>query len=417
MAWIQRDPSGNYHVGFRLGARKFKRSLKTKSEETAQHLTARLEENIILLARGRLELPTGADAGAFLLSDGKLTGKPQVPERLTLARLFKLYFDSLPERSLEPTTLYGMRIHERQLYRVLGKSFDVCTLTMADLQRYVEKRSKDPGRRGRKVTPATIKKAIVTLRTLWNWGVNGGHLNGRFPTSGLKYPKAAERPPFQTWAEIEQQIARGGFSKHEQADLWDCLFLTVTEIDELLTFVKERARQPWIYPAACLAAHTGARRSEVVRSRLADIDLAAGSITIHERKRNHEMRTTRRVPISPFLADVLSGWFAVHPGGPQTFCHVGNLTRSKKQRPGIVPITCDEAHDHFKRTLEGSKWSIVRGWHIFRHSFCSNCAAKGIDQRLINGWVGHQTEEMTRRYRHLFPDEQRSAIVAVFGKR
>jgi hypothetical protein len=29
--------------------------------------------------------------------------------------------------------------------------------------------------------------------------------------------------------------------------------------------------------------------------------------------------------------------------------------------------------------------------------------------------MGHQTEEMVRRYRHLFPDQQRQAIARVFG--
>ena len=52
---------------------------------------------------------------------------------------------------------------------------------------------------------------------------------------------------------------------------------------------------------------------------------------------------------------------------------------------------------------------------MFRHSFCSNCAAKGIDQRLINAWVGHQTEEMVRRYRHLIPNQQQEAIRVVYG--
>jgi integrase len=39
----------------------------------------------------------------------------------------------------------------------------------------------------------------------------------------------------------------------------------------------------------------------MARSRLADIDLASGVITIRERKRDHAMITTRRVPVSPFL--------------------------------------------------------------------------------------------------------------------
>jgi hypothetical protein len=38
-----------------------------------------------------------------------------------------------------------------------------------------------------------------------------------------------------------------------------------------------------------------------------------------------------------------------------------------------------------------------------------------VDQRLIDEWMGHETEEMRRRYRHLFPDVQRQAIETVFA--
>jgi len=31
-----------------------------------------------------------------------------------------------------------------------------------------------------------------------------------------------------------------------------------------------------------------------------------------------------------------------------------------------------------------SKWSVIPGWHCLRHSFISNCAARGVDQRLID---------------------------------
>ena len=79
-----------------------------------------------------------------------------------------------------------------------------------------------------------------------------------------------------------------------------------------------------------------------------------------------------------------------------------------------TPVTRDEAHDHFKRTLKGSKWELLRGWHIFRHSFISLLASKGVDQRLIDSFVGHTTEEMRRRYRHLYPSIQQSVMAAVF---
>ena len=86
-----------------------------------------------------------------------------------------------------------------------------------------------------------------------------------------------------------------------------------------------------------------------------------------------------------------------------------------RQRPDLAGLTKDEVHDHFRRTLEGSKWEVLHGWHVLRHSFASNAALKGVDQRMINSWLGHQTEEMVQRYRHLYPDQERQAISAVFG--
>ncbi len=38
-----------------------------------------------------------------------------------------------------------------------------------------------------------------------------------------------------------------------------------------------------------------------------------------------------------------------------------------------------------------------------------------IDQRLIDSFVGHTTEEMRKRYTHLFPSAKKAAIEAVFG--
>jgi integrase len=59
---------------------------------------------------------------------------------------------------------------------------------------------------------------------------------------------------------------------------------------------------------------------------------------------------------------------------------------------------------------------VVRGYHVFRHSFISLAASRGIDQRLIDEWVGHQTEEQRKRYRHLLPSVQQQAISSMFGQ-
>ncbi len=126
------------------------------------------------------------------------------------------------------------------------------------------------------------------------------------------------------------------------------------------------------------------------------------------------MQSTRRVPMSPLLHKVMKDWINNHPGGQMTFSMPEYVCFSKKDRQLGDPITPDEMHDHFVRTLAGSSWEVLHGWHTLRHSFCSNCAAAGVEQRVINEWVGHQTDDMVRRYRHLFPNTQRQAIRSVF---
>jgi len=166
---------------------------------------------------------------------------------------------------------------------------------------------------------------------------------------------------------------------------------------------------------AVLAAHTGARRSELVRSQICDFDFTAGTVRIHEKKRVKGRRTTRIVPLSSMLVDVIQVWFAKKRPSVFSFPRELKVPRKRKTRQDEDAVSVDEATNHLESTLSGSKWENVRGWHIFRHSFISNCAAKGIDQRMIDRWSGHQTEEMRKRYTHLFPDAQREAMSLVFG--
>jgi integrase len=255
---------------------------------------------------------------------------------------------------------------------------------------------------------------MASLRACWNWGTQSARLTAIFPGGGLKYPKKDEKPPFQTRAEIERKIERGGLTEVEIRELWESLFLRRTEVDELVVHVRDHATQPFLYPMLCLAAHTGARRSELLRLRVDDVDFATGTVLYREKKRSRGRRTSRRVPLSAFAQAVLQEWLAMHPGGQFLFCQA-EVFRSKTHREAPIPVTRDEAHDHLRRTLAESKWAVLRGWHVLRHSFASNCAAARIDQRVINEWMGHQTEEMVRRYRHLIPDQQKAAIDLVFG--
>jgi integrase len=87
----------------------------------------------------------------------------------------------------------------------------------------------------------------------------------------------------------------------------------------------------------------------------------------------------------------------------------------RQDQPEAGPLTPRELHDHFRRTLNGGKWKVVRGLHVLRHSVASCLAAAGVDQRIIDDILGHQSLEMQRRYRHLTPQVKNQAVLAVFG--
>jgi integrase len=418
MAWLELRAGGLYHVGFRFDGQKFKKALHTRDVRTANARLHRVDENIRLIESGRLIIPDDADVASFLLSDGKLNGAtPNSPKQKlrTLGQYAAAFLASIPDGSLEPHTVEGMVTHLKHLRRIIGSSRIFTELKLHDLQTYVDRRSKDPGIRGRDLSAATIKKEITTLRTLWNWARNGEYISRVLPLRGLRYPKMTDKPPFQTLAQIERRLAQVAHTEDEENELWSSLFLTTQEVHALLEHIRVTAQHGFIYPMFVFAAHTGARRSEILRSRLDDLDFGAGTITIHEKKRVRGRHTTRSVPMSPLLRQVLRDWIPAHPGGMQTFALSSAIDHSKRKGNAVLPITHDQAHDYFKRAVERSKWEKARGWHVFRHSFCSNCAAAGIDQRIINAWVGHQTEEMVKRYRHLIPDQQQRAIADVFG--
>lgn len=408
--------NGNYRAVFRFAGKKYARALGTDNEAEAARLIANLEQTIRDVNNGRMTIPDGGDVVTFLLSDGRLSEPVLIADQsdgtesikqLTLSELFTLFFDALPEDSLEPSTISQMQTHQRNLIGGIGANFKVDEIDLNALDAYARKRRRAKGRRGRNVGASTIHKELVTLRRVWSWGKKRDKVTGDLPElRDVELPKLRELPPFQTYDGITTQIAQEDLKDAEQQELWECIYLRLSEVDDVLQHVRDNARHQFLFPMFVTAAHTGARRSELLRSRLSDI--RDDFIIIREKKRVRGRESTRRVPMSTVLRRTMSEWQADHPGGKHTFT-MADLARS------TTPLTKNQAHDHFQRVLSNSKWSVIQGWHCLRHSFISNLASQGVDQRLIDEFVGHTTEEMRRRYRHLLPDVKQAAIHSVLG--
>ena len=401
-------------------------------ESEARAVAAKVDYWLMRLKQNLVHIPAGCSLVDFVRFDGSPPSEPEPDKEIfTLSKLREDYL-ALHSQVLDPRTVADMRGHWKHLARLLGEATLASALALPDLQGYVMKRVAED------VEGTTAKKETVTLRTCWNWALRMGMLTGSFPNRGLRFPKGEEKPPFMTFAEVQRRVAAGA-----PDELWEAVFLTRPEIEELLQCVDNRAMHPWVSAMFWFAAHTGARRSEMLRTMKEDVDLQAGTVLIREKKRRRDVReSTRRVPLSEPLRQKLRQWLAIHPGGPQLFTHGGIVARSKKRskttghkgdktrastlkgrmagvkdrsEPPPIQLSRSEASDHFNRTLAGTKWGELTGWHLLRHSFISNCAAAGVDQRLIDAWVGHTTEDMRRRYRHLIPSVEQAAIKTVFG--
>jgi len=110
----------------------------------------------------------------------------------------------------------------------------------------------------------------------------------------------------------------------------------------------------------------------------------------------------------------MAEWLKSKRRSLHTFPRELKVRRNRKRREFEDAVSVDKASHHLTRALAASKWNVIRGWHIFRHSFASNAAAAGIDQRLISAWMGHVTRSMEQRYRHLFPSQEQAALQRLF---
>lgn len=374
---------GNYLIMFRFGGRQYMKSLATTNEKEAINRVGTIEETLARIQNGFLPMATGADVWEFVKTGGVNASRPASAQVLTLGDLREWFLSQSPDRPSTGTT----RIHLNHFCEVLGEKKNLASITGDDLQGYVNTRHEDD-----EIAPKTIGKELSTLSMCWN----RAHLHGKsacgYPACQVRLPRAEAKEPFRTWA----QLAKSG-----KPAPWENLYLRASEIEELLDWLEGQQRT-WFFPAIVMAAHTGARRSEILRSRREDWDFdGSGTVSLRERRRSQSTDTNRPVELTPRLAKVMQDWFDRTPGQYAIRGKDGTLT---------VQAMVDEWEHVFKPT----KWKVMKGYHVFRHSFISNLACAGVDQRIIDKLVGHQTDQQRERYRHLFPELTAGAIAKLF---
>ena len=191
MASLELRPAG-YRIIFRVNGRRYGRSLNTKCEQTAKLALAQLELKLERFKRGDIRVKSDEDLGSVLLSAETQPAEamrsqhhverqnpPNCPPSMSLGKLLRDYLAGIRLGSIETNTRKMVETHVRHLERIIGAQMPVGEITRECLQRYIDTRGSEPGRRGKTISPTTIRKEITTLSAVWKWAVAENHVIGR----------------------------------------------------------------------------------------------------------------------------------------------------------------------------------------------------------------------------------------------
>ena len=181
----------------------------------------------------------------------------------------------------------------------------------------------------------------------------------------------------------------------------------------------------------------GLRLLECARLRVKDVDFARNQLTVRGGKGDKDRMTMLPAVVKTELARHLelakqqhevdlrhgAGWVELpsalsrkYPNAgrewpwqwvfPATRIYVERATGQRRRHHLHESVLQRAVRDALQRAAIPKRATC----HTFRHSFASILAMKGVDQRIIDAMMGHQTEEMRARYQHLFPKAKQRAI-------
>jgi integrase len=141
------------------------------------------------------------------------------------------------------------------------------------------------------------------------------------------------------------------------------------------------------------------RRGELLSLTWGDVDFETRKVWVRSRKQSRSDEfASRDIDMHANLVHVLMAHRKLHPKGQLVF-----------PGPDGGQLKVNVLHRYFKALILATEFDGI-GFHCLRHTFASNLARQGVDDRLIDHYMGHQTVEMRRRYQHLFPDKKAAGI-------
>jgi integrase len=178
-------------------------------------------------------------------------------------------------------------------------------------------------------------------------------------------------------------------------------YLTSAELRRLGAALRVGARYGRVPPAAAAAIKllvlTGARVSEILSLRRADVDLAARVLRLGDSKTGPKV-----IWLNPPALAVLEAW-PIFAGSDYVFPGEGHGRRRGTHRVSL--------HDAWRWLCRRARLRDAR-LHDLRHSFASIAVSSGQTLPVIGALLGHSQPATTARYAHLMDDPLRRASEA-----
>lgn len=261
------------------------------------------------------------------------------------------------------------------------------------------------------LSPEIISKKIALL--------NGTGDARRQPENGQAPPKPKSRKTIklyrdnleimlkhaQTWGWLGSGNPMDGVTRITKANKERVRFLNDSERKALLQACKE-SPNPQLYPIVFFALCTGARKNEILKLTLNDLDLQRQVAILRETKN----KETRKVPIVSFLKKVLEAHLEWRDGYVEAMPK-GTLFLFPRS-DGRMPIDIRKAWEN-ARDQAGL---VDFRFHDLRHSAASYLAMNGASQLEIAEVLGHKTLQMVKRYSHLSEDHTRKVVETMAEK-
>jgi site-specific recombinase XerD len=176
------------------------------------------------------------------------------------------------------------------------------------------------------------------------------------------------------------------------------IYLSIDEVVHLLDTVKDSdlpTRSPIRDKAIFeLLYATGVRCSELTNIKLCDIDMSAKTVRVHG-KGNRE----RIVLFGSKAKEKLTEYLTKERHASQTLGEPLFLSNRKQK---ITPRTVQRVIEMFRSFLKIDRQITP---HKLRHSFATHLLNQGVDLRVVQELLGHQSLSSTEKYTHISLDD------------